>query len=83
MLVQKNRDIGKLSSSYRFMQNKMFESESTERGIFMGNTSENREKRQLVSQSGEAGHIRLGVLAHVDAAEGYKRCNRIIAYGAR
>ena len=83
MLVQKNRDIGKLSSSYRFMQNKMFESESTERGIFMGNTSENREKREPAFQNSEAGHICLGVLVHVDAAEGYKRCNRIIAYGAR
>ena len=65
------------------MQNKMFESESTERGIFMGNTSENREKREPAFQNSEAGHICLGVLAHVDAAEGYKRCNRIIAYGAR
>ena len=35
----------------------------------MGNTSENREKRQPASQSGEAGHICLGVLAHVDAGK--------------
>lgn len=35
----------------------------------MGNTSENRENREPASQNSKAGHICLGVLAHVDAGK--------------
>ena len=44
----------------------IFGSLSTERGIFMGNTSENREN--TTDQKG-AKHICLGILAHVDAGK--------------